>query len=233
MSELSRRVIAPFLPTDARYRLRQQRLDAEVTWLTRRVFSYENVSATVLRSASSRERSPEAMTVVPIGPRHLYPGWFDNGRIGWDGTSLFAVGDHGASATWRPQRGGIERYFRAENVSRARRRPAPSGECPNTVAEIAGVALRGHAIRRLYFLDRESHHLAALPMMGLSEPDVAALAARAGIHFRVYSLTNGNPLVPLGTVPPDEMCEVLFPRSARRRKLLSRVGGVTDWLTRT
>jgi hypothetical protein len=221
MAELPWYALTPFLPAEARYRFRQRDIDMETALAARRIFGFYDVSVTVVRS-SRGGRSGQEMTVAPVGPRRLRPGWFDHGRLQWDGASLTAVGENGASASWRPKRGGLEPGFGAETVSRTKRRPTASGECPDTVAEIAAVALKSGPPRRIYFLDQESHHLAVLPMLGLAEADVAALAARAGVDFRVYSLVTGDPLVPLDSVPPDALCEVLFPRSARRRKLLVR-----------
>lgn len=62
------------------------------------------------------------------------------------------------------------------------------------------------------FLDVESRHLGLLP--GLAEDRLADLAARAGVTFRAYVLTTG------GAVSSDKLCEVLFPRSARRQRVL-------------
>ena len=57
MPELIPRLLAPFLPAETRYRLRQQRLDAEAAEKAVQVLTLAGVSVTVLRSTAGAERS--------------------------------------------------------------------------------------------------------------------------------------------------------------------------------
>jgi hypothetical protein len=228
MSELLRRAMTPFLPVEARYRLRQQRIDVEAARVALRVLETDGISANVLGTAFLERPATRRPTATSSVSRQQ-PGWFDHGRLQWDGTSIFVMGEYVAGSRWRPQRGGLRPGFGADEVSEARRRPVGSGECPEKVAAIAVVALQGHALRRVYLLDEESHSLAATPMQGLSGQDLVALADSAGVAFHAYSLATGNPLVPLGSVPPDVLCDALFPRSARRLKVANRFEEANDW----
>lgn len=223
MSEFIQRLMTPLLPQDARYRLRQQRLDAEAARAAQRVLTLDGVSITVVNATVGAGSWREAELVPASGLRHD-SSWFTRGKLSFDGTRVVAVGETPVEGHWPVQRGGVKPDFSAEKVAGAGRRPATSGECPRAVVEIAAVGIGGNAIRRLYLLDEESRHLTMLPARGMAEDRLVAFADSAGLHFRAYSITTG------GSVTPDVLCdEVLFPPSARRIRLVRRLSEDAEW----
>jgi hypothetical protein len=63
-----------------------------------------------------------------------------------------------------------------------------------------------------------------LPARGLTEEGIAQFAVAAGLVFRAYSITTG------GMIDPDSLCDdVLFPRSARRIRLLHFTEESAEW----
>lgn len=223
MAELMSRLMVPFLPVETRYRLKQHRLDMEAAKKAVRVLSLPGVSVTVLRSTSGA-RSWQEISLVPTPtPPHLTAWWFTKGGLAWDGKLLTVTGSNDSSPRWPTAQGGVRTGFGADEVAQTRCRPVASGECPNSVVEIASVALQGHPARRLYFLDEESRHLTMTPARGFTEDKIADFADHAGVIFRTYALTTG------GVTTPDAMCEALFPRSARRRQVISESNQSVEW----
>lgn len=223
MAEFVPRLVAPFLPAETRHRLRQQRLDAEAAEQAARVLPLPGVSVTVLRETIGAGSWRE-FTLVPTPDfPHSYARWFTEGALAWDGTTLTVTGDHATPAAWRTTKGGVKPGFAAHEVAAAEARPATSGECPDTVAEIAAVAIGDGRARRLYFLDDESRRLTMTPARGFTDDQLADLAQHAGITLRTYSLTTG------GRTTPDALCEILFPRSARRRSVIAEGNPVAEW----
>lgn len=223
MPELIPRLMAPFLPVETRYRLRQHRLDIEAAEKAVRVLTLAGVSVTVLRSTPGARSWREASLVpTPTAP-HLTAWWFTKGGLAWDGNLLTVTGDNDSSPRWPTAQGGVQPGFGADEVARAGLRPVASGECPSAVVEIASVALQGHPARRLYFLDEESRQLTMTPARGFTEEKLADFAGHAGVSFRTYALTTG------AVTTPDAMCEVLFPRSARRRQVISERSPSAEW----
>lgn len=221
MGELIRRLTTPVLPAEARYRLRQQRIDEEVAREAMRVLNSPAVPVTERRSwVGAGTGGFYEVRETRRGPA---PSYSLKPAIAFDGTSLRVAGEDGFEPGLSVRRGGLRPGFAAHEVAAARCRPMTSGECPAEVAEIAAVALGPGRIRRLYFLDEESRELAAIPAAGLSEDILVELAEHAGIVFRVYAFGAVT-----GT-DPDRRCEVLFPRSARRRKERGRRPPGQDW----
>lgn len=223
MPELIPRLIVPFLPVETRYRLRQQRIDVEAAEKAVRILTLAGVSVTVLQSTTGVRSWRETSLVPTPAFRHMYAWWSANGGLRWDGTLLTATGDKDSSAGWPTIQGGVQPGFGAAEVAQAGGRPVSSGECPSSVAEIAAVGMKGHPPRRLYFLDEESRHLTMTPALGFTEEKLADFANHAGVVFRTYALTTG------GLTSPDAMCEVLFPRSARRRLVVSESSPAAEW----
>lgn len=221
--ELASRLMTPFLPVETRYRLRQQRIDAESARLAARLFEMDGVSATLRKSVTSTGTEGD----VRLAPTHPYrtqvPKWFARGILYWDGTRLGVVGEY-STAAWPTARGGVKPQFGADEIARAGCRPATSGECPASVAEIAAVAVGSFPIRRLYLLDDEGRHVTMAPALGLAEEDVIRLAAHAGIVYRAYSINTG-----MTGLAPGRLCEALFPRSARRRNSVGFGNDAADW----
>lgn len=224
MSELIPRLMARFVPEEAGYRLRQQRLDAEAARRTRRVVRLAGVSVTVVNSSTGAPSGRKVELIPKSGLRNVHSPWLDYGRLSWNGTRITAVGDNGSAGGWPVQEGGVRPGFGAEAVAEAGWRPVTSGECPASVAEIATVGLGGRPIRRLYLLDEESRHLTMLPARGLLEDRIIAFTNAVGLAYRAYSITTS------GRVHPDVLCDdVLFPRSARRIRLTRRLSEDADW----
>lgn len=223
MPELIPRLMTPFLPVEARYRLKQHRLDMEAAEKAVRVLSLAGVSVTVLRSTTGARSWRETSLVPNPTSGHMSAWWFTKGGLGWDGNLLTVTGGNGSSPRWPTAQGGVQTGFGADEVAQAGCRPVTSGECPNSVVEIASVALQGHPARRLYFLDEESRHLTMTPARGLTEEKLADFAGHAGVNFRTYSLTTG------AVTTPDAMCEALFPRSARRCQVISEHSPSAEW----
>jgi hypothetical protein len=201
MSELIPWLMTRFVPEEARYRVRQQRLDAEAARRSRRVIRLTGVSVTLVNSSADssadssvgvRPRKGRAELVPTPALRYVHSPWLDYGRLTWDGTRLTATGDNGSAAGWLVQEGGVKPGFGAEEVAEAGWRPVTSGECPTSVTEIAAVSLGGRAIRRLYLLDEESRQLTMLPARGLPEDRIIAFATNVGIEYRAYSITTGG-----------------------------------------
>lgn len=223
MPELIPRLMAPFLPEETRYRLRQHKLDIEAAEKAARVLPLPGVTVTVLHSTTGA-RSWRETTLVPTPtPPHMTAWWFTKGGLAWDGNLLTVTGDNNTSPHWPTAQGGVHPEFAADNVAQARHRPVTSGECPAAIVEIASIALQGHRPRRLYFLDEESRHLTMTPARGFTEDQLTTFAHHAGLTYRTYALTTG------GTTTPDAMCEALFPRSARRRRVISENSPSAEW----
>jgi len=223
MPELIPRLLAPFLPAETRYRLRQQRLDAEAAEKAVQVLTLAGVSVTVLRSTAGAGSWREATLVPNPTSGHMAARWITKGGLAWDGKLLTVNGDNDSSPRWPTARGGVRPGFGADEVAQAGGRPVGSGECPASVVEIASVALHGHPARRLYFLDEESHHLTMTPARGFTEEKLTEFAGHAGVVFRTYSLTTG------AVTTPDALCEALFPRSARRRPVIRESSPSAEW----
>jgi hypothetical protein len=223
MPELIPRLMAPFLPVETRCRLRQQRFDAEAAKKAVRLLALPGVSVTVLRSTTGSRSWRDASLVPTSAFSHAGEWWFTKGALGWDGNLLTVTGTHDSSPSWPTAQGGVRPGFGAEEVALAGFRPVGSGECPGSVVEIASVGLQGHPARRLYFLDEESHHLTMTPARGFTEEQLSDFAHHAGVAFRTYALTTG------GVTTPDAMCEVLFPRSARRRPVIGESNASAEW----
>ncbi|HEU5331582.1 MAG TPA: hypothetical protein VFU73_02425 [Actinocrinis sp.] len=220
MSELMHRLAGamPFVPPEARLRLRQQRIDAEAARTAPRLLGLEGVEVSLLDSRAGRGSWRE----VVLAPIPTYPRPATWGTLAWDGSRLRAVLGNGRVCGWQIQAGGVKPEFAAEEVARVGRRPVTSGECPTRVVEFAAVELRtrGTTPGRLFLLDEESRQLGAFPAHGLTQEGLARLADAAGVVLRTYAIKTG------GRVWPDELCsDALFPRSARRQVF---VNGMRD-----
>jgi hypothetical protein len=223
MGELIRRLMRPALPADTRYRLRQQGMDAEIARRALRVLGRSDVLVG-LRRAVPGHLSPESFMLC-VARRPGVPLAEANTMFSWSGEQLLVFAEGGAVARLspRPASGGVLPGFGAHEVAAARCRPMTSGECPALLAEVAAVAFAGGSIRRVYFLDEESRELTSVPADGLSEEKLAGLAAHIGVPFRVYSFRMAR------RFRPQRWCEVLFPPSARRHRLVNPLKERGDW----
>jgi hypothetical protein len=224
MAELLRRLITPFVPRETRYRLRQQQLDEEALRKSVRVLGLPDITVTLLHTAVGTRSWREAELI----PQPTFPGvesrWNTEGKLAWDGDKLTVTGDVGITGGWKTETGGVHPGYRAQEVVEAGRRPVTSGECPATVVEFAAVGFRGYRMRRMFLLDEESRHLTMVPARGFTEEKVAAFANAAGVVFRVYEIDTK------GQVTPEVLCEeVLFPRSARRQRLVHYTHDEDAW----
>jgi hypothetical protein len=61
------------------------------------------------------------------------------------------------------------------------------------------------------------------PARGFTDEQITGFADHAGVAFRRYSFTTG------GATTPDALCEVLFPRSARRRVVVGEHSPMAEW----
>lgn len=223
MPELIPRLMAPFLPVETRYRLRQHKIDDEAAGKAARVLASAGVTVTVRRSTTGAGSWRETRLVPVPAYGHTAAWWYTKGGLAWDGTFLTVTGGHEATGSWRTAQGGVKPGFGAAEVAEAGYRPAGSGECPSSVVEVAAVGIGEHPARRLFFLDEESHQLTMTPFRGFTDAKLTEFAQHAGVVFRTYSLTTG------GVTSPDAMCEFLFPRSARRRPVISENSELADW----
>ncbi|NUP49968.1 MAG: hypothetical protein HOW97_22050 [Catenulispora sp.] len=223
MPELIPRLMTPFLPVETRYRLRQHKIDDEAAGKAARVLASPGVSVTVRRSTTGAGSWREARLVPVPSVGHTGAWWYTKGGLAWDGTVLTVTGSLKATGSWRTAQGGVKPGFGAAEVAQAGVRPPGSGECPSTVVEIAAVGIGDLPVRRLYFLDEESRHLTMTPFRGFTDAKLSEFVQHAGVVFRTYSLTTG------GATTPDAMCEFLFPRSARRRLVISENSELADW----
>ena len=196
----------PFLPPDARLRLRQQHRDELADEDVRAVLSEQGVSVRSAAAAAGGWTSGSTR-------------WPALGSVDWDGSRLRMVGASGRSAEWYPVSGGLRPGFDAVEVSAARFRPPTSGECPGRVAAVAAVGLAGHRVCRVYFLDAESRSLSWIPVAAFAEDHHTRLAKMAGVEYHQYELTLAG--YSSARVSPAGLCEALFPSSVRQVKLTS------------
>lgn len=215
-------LMRPLLPEDTRIRLRQQCYDAEAANRSRRILTTPDLAVTI------------AVAVDGAGTGDNATPWSSYRSAIWNGQKVVVPGWRGkaTSVQWFPQPGGFLPGFDPADVARAGVRPAPSGECPSRIAAIATVGLAGHHVSRLYFLDAECHdllhsctRLSPEIERGL-EDDLISVADSAGIAYRRYALTLAR--YSSLRVSPEKVCDVLFPRSARRVRLGSEE---EDWYT--
>jgi hypothetical protein len=217
-------LMSPFLPVDTRFRLRQQLLDREAAEIAQYVLDTPDVSVASVEAVDGRRSARGARLSPPSGGGRVVSsaqtpvgGWYTIGRVDWNGEQVTVSGDTGRSGRWEPEQGGLLPGFDAVEVFRAGRRPVTSGECPDRVAAIAAITLAGPRLDWVYFLDQESRELGSISAAGLDEDDLVRVTEEAGIAYRCYALT----LARFSSlhVSPSGLCEVLFPRSARRVKL--------------
>lgn len=239
MGELRTLLMWPFLPADARLRLRQQRYDAEAANRAPWVLETPDLSVTLITGVEGGTPG-RGMSLRPTPPPGIDRAWsnalerrwwYAYGAIEWDGLAVAVVGERiGRDVRWEPTPGGLRPGFDAVEVFEARRRPTTSGECPDRIAAIATVGPKGHHVQRIYFLDEEARDLGWVPGSGFAEEDVMRFAAAAGIAYRRYAFTFAK--FSTLRVTPSRLCEVLFVRSARRARLVGEVGESPEgWFT--
>lgn len=214
-------LLRPLLPADTRLRLRQQRYDEEAANKSHWILTTPDLAVTCAVSVDGRgsgENVGAASRLPPSKPwrqGYRYPC-----QVSWNGQKVGVTGWRGTVTQfvqWSPEPGGLREGFDPADVARAGVRPTTSGECPSRIAAIAAVGLAGHHVSRVYFLDAESRDLGWIPAPGLTEDNLVQVAEAAGIAYRRYVLT----LAKFSSlrVMPDGLCEILFPRSARRVRL--------------
>ena len=236
MSEFLRGLMRPFLPQDARLRLKHQRLEAEGINRHSYLFKTPGISVTLVnavdaagakadaqprqllptRPSGSRSRAassrPTLYDETPVGE------WYASGGLQWSGRSLSVTGPRG-KGIWYPAPGGLRPGFEVEEIFQAGQRPVGTGECHFGVAALIAVGLAGRHLQRIIILDPEARSLGWIPTLGQAEDDLIEFTKAAGISYRSYGITLAR-FTSL-QVSPSALCEALFVRSAVHVKLVS------------
>lgn len=240
MPKLKDALAWPFMAPEDRLRLRHQRMDAEAAKRRGWALQMEDISVTLVTAVEGSVAGGDELRLAPAGHGggvHVsFAGtaldrWFKMGSMEWDALRIRISGDYG-TGVWYPETGGLRPGFDAAEILRAGHRPIGSGECLRRVAAIATVGLAGRHIQRILFLDAEARELAWLPAKYFAEDDIIRLAQAAGIAYRRYAFTFAR--YSSTQISPRGLCEVLFPRSARRVKVVSEdLDAETNWFSTT
>lgn len=212
-----------------RLRMRQAFIETEAAKAFTKRFRRGNNQPKLLRKTPSTQPSATPSAARPTAVYNVAPGEYSRTcrELAWTGSALTVTDRRGSTLTWETVSGGVLRGTRLRPPTQATNQahaPAPDlGDL--LVAEITATKARLLPLDRVHLLDRWSRRLATVPVLGVTEEDLAALAAHAGVSFTVYEI----PARVKAT--PEALVGALFPRSVRYRRP-SGVGPEWRWLER-
>lgn len=202
----------------APYRLlaRQAFIEAEAAKAIQKRFRRGSSQPKVPRKVPSTQPAMEPFATRPTALYNVLPGEYSRScrELAWTGKALTVTDRRGATLAWSTVTGGVLRGTRLH-----RQATAPDlGDL--LVAEIVATKVRAMPLDRIHLLDRWSRRLATVPVLGVVEDGLAALAAHAGVAFTIYELP------PRVRATPETLIGALFPRSVFYRRLS---GVLPEW----